>query len=137
MEMPGSGKPGKPKAGFPSFPQPLEISHTTRDSHISTASTISQWAPKPGEKTGGGRFNAGHGKVEIQKQDSHFPQPAVLPAAQGRNQFKKRSSESRKDAPAALSRPPLSGSSCIGNELRFQDHSSIGKCYRPNWCRVT
>ena len=74
---PGCGNDGrwkawKPKAGFPPFPPPLEISHTTRDSHISTASTVSSWAPKPGEKTGGVGFHAGGGKVEIQKQDSHF-----------------------------------------------------------------
>src|SRR6267154_5046590 len=124
MEMPGSGKPGKPKASFPSFPQPLEISHTTRDSHISTASTISLGPRKPGEADSMQAMEKWKSKSRIPT----FPPPAVLPAAQGRNQFKKRSSESRKDAPAALSRPPLSGSSCIGNELRFQDHSSIGKC---------
>jgi hypothetical protein len=48
----------------------LEISHKTRDSHISTAPMtrfyLSEQA-KPGEEMGGG------GKVEIQNQDFHFP----------------------------------------------------------------
>jgi hypothetical protein len=34
--MTGYGKRGKPKAGFPLFPQPLEIAKK-RDFHISTA----------------------------------------------------------------------------------------------------
>jgi hypothetical protein len=48
----------------------LEISHKTRDSHISTAPMtrlyLSEQA-KPGEEMGG------RGKVEIQNQDFHFP----------------------------------------------------------------
>ena len=53
----GCGKRGKPKAGFPLFPQPLgNLAKGRRDSHISTA---------PAE--------AGRGKVENQKQVSHFP----------------------------------------------------------------
>jgi hypothetical protein len=51
------GKRGKPKAGFPLFPQPLgNLAKDRRDSHISTA---------PAE--------AGDGKVENQNQVSHFP----------------------------------------------------------------
>jgi hypothetical protein len=34
MEMPGRGKRGNPKVGFPLFPPPLEIAK--RDSHIPT-----------------------------------------------------------------------------------------------------
>jgi hypothetical protein len=53
----GCGKRGKPKAGFPLFPQPLgNLAKDRRDSHISTA---------PAE--------AGDGKVENQKLVSHFP----------------------------------------------------------------
>src|SRR5580704_14379866 len=37
VEMPARGKHGKPGAGFPPFPPPLEITRTQRDSHISTA----------------------------------------------------------------------------------------------------
>ena len=37
MEMTVYGKHGKPKAGFPPFPQPLEIPQDQRDSHIPTA----------------------------------------------------------------------------------------------------
>ena len=40
MEMPVGGKHGKPKAGFPPFPPPLEIPQNQRDSHIPTATTI-------------------------------------------------------------------------------------------------
>jgi hypothetical protein len=32
---PVRGKRGKPKAGFPRFPPPLEIAHNPRDSHFS------------------------------------------------------------------------------------------------------
>ena len=52
--MTGYGKRGKPKAGFPLFPQPLEIAK-------SAIPTFPQPRRRP------------RGKVEIQKQDSHFP----------------------------------------------------------------
>jgi hypothetical protein len=53
----GYGKRGKPKAGFPLFPQPLgNLAKGRRDSHISTA---------PATKA--------DGKVENQKQVFHFP----------------------------------------------------------------
>jgi hypothetical protein len=54
VEMTGYGKRGKPKAGFPRFPQPLEIAK-------SAISTFPQPRLLP------------RGKVEIQKQDFHFP----------------------------------------------------------------
>jgi hypothetical protein len=53
VEMTGYGKRGKPKAGFPRFPQPLEI-----------AVAIPTF-PQPWRRP--------RGKVEIQQQDSHFP----------------------------------------------------------------
>jgi hypothetical protein len=34
-KKPVRGKRGKPKAGFPPFPPPLEIAHNPRDSHFS------------------------------------------------------------------------------------------------------
>jgi hypothetical protein len=34
-KKPVRGKRGKPKAGFPRFPPPLEIAHNPRDSHFS------------------------------------------------------------------------------------------------------
>src|ERR1700686_2762785 len=58
--MTGNGKRGKPKAGFPLFPQPLEIAK-------SAIPTFPQPRRRP------------RGKVEIQKQDSHFP-VAVFPS---------------------------------------------------------
>jgi hypothetical protein len=58
------------KQAFLSFPSSLEISPTTRDSHISTAPATRPYLSnegKPQEEFAGG------GKVEIQKQDFHFP----------------------------------------------------------------
>jgi len=59
VEMTSYGKRGKPKAGFPRFPQPLEI-----------AVAIPTF-PQPRRLP--------RGKVEIQKQDSHFPIAVSLP----------------------------------------------------------
>jgi hypothetical protein len=59
MEMTGYGKRGKPKAGFPSFPTALG----NRQSAIPTFPQP-QLLPR--------------GKVEIQKQDSHFPVAALV-----------------------------------------------------------
>src|SRR6202161_1600349 len=48
----GCGKRGKPKAGFPLFPQPLgNLAKSGRDSHIPTAPTTTRWIsgkPQPG-----------------------------------------------------------------------------------------
>src|ERR1039458_2565312 len=41
--MTDSGKPGKPKAGFPPFPPSLESPQKQRASHIPTASTTSPY----------------------------------------------------------------------------------------------
>lgn len=60
MEMTGHGKRGKPRTGFPSFPTALG-NRQKRDSHISNS---------PDDERGG--------KVEIQKQDSHFPTAPTL-----------------------------------------------------------
>jgi hypothetical protein len=48
MEMPGGGKRGKPKAGFPSFPTALG-NRQNRDSHIPTAPVsvaVEKWKSK-------------------------------------------------------------------------------------------
>ena len=58
LEMTGYGKREKSKAGFPRFPQPLEI-----------AVAIPTF-PQPRRLP--------RGKVEIQKQDSHFPIAASI-----------------------------------------------------------
>src|ERR1700682_4328107 len=58
-EMTSCGKQGKPKAGFPCLPQPLEIAK-------SAIPTFPQPRRRP------------RGKVEIQNQDSHFPIAAFL-----------------------------------------------------------
>jgi len=59
VEMTVYGKRGKPKAGFPSFPTALG----NRQSAIPTF-------PQPRLRP--------RGKVEIQKQDSHFPVAALI-----------------------------------------------------------
>jgi hypothetical protein len=59
MEMPVYGKRGKPKTGFPPFPTALG----NRQSAIPTF-------PQPRLRP--------RGKVEIQKQDSHFPVAALV-----------------------------------------------------------
>jgi hypothetical protein len=51
----------------------LEISQRRRDSHIPTGSTASTYPNSTQEKT---KELAADGKVEIQKQDSHFPTAA-------------------------------------------------------------
>src|ERR1700733_7372554 len=43
VEMTARGKHGKPKAGFPPFPQALEIPQDRRDSHIPTASAANTY----------------------------------------------------------------------------------------------
>jgi hypothetical protein len=55
--MPGCGKRGKPKTGFPLFPHPLGISPRTGE-----IPTFPQLRRKQAD-----------GKVENQKQVSHFP----------------------------------------------------------------
>src|SRR5712692_10563753 len=52
VELPGHGRGGKPKAGFPPRPQPLEIAQ----------SAIPTFPPP----------RPSHGKVESQSQASHF-----------------------------------------------------------------
>jgi hypothetical protein len=47
----------------------LEISHKTRDSHIPTAPTVAVYFRNQSSEIG----TVGRGKVEIQKQDFHFP----------------------------------------------------------------
>ena len=42
VEMTGHGKEGKPKAGFPSFPQPLEIASRFPHSHRTAATILTQ-----------------------------------------------------------------------------------------------
>jgi hypothetical protein len=71
------GKRGKPKTGFPLFPQPLgNLAKGRRDSHISTA---------PATKA--------DGKVENQKQVSHFP-TARIPFSQNKKTGRGRASPS-------------------------------------------
>src|ERR1700680_1374341 len=65
MEMTGGGKRGKPKPGFPSFPPAL--GNRCGDSHIPTT-------PAP------------RGKVENQKQVSHFPTCCLVSQIQPRKE---------------------------------------------------
>ena len=60
VEMTGHGRGGKPKAGFPPRPQPLEIANCA----ISTF-------PPP---------RRSNGKVENQKQVFHFPSALRIPS---------------------------------------------------------
>jgi hypothetical protein len=59
VEMTGHGRRGKPKAGFPPRPQPLEIANCA----------IPTFPP----------LRRSNGKVENQKQVSHFPTAYDLP----------------------------------------------------------
>jgi hypothetical protein len=87
--MTGYGKRGKPKAGFPLFPQPLEIAK-------SAISTFPQPRRRP------------RGKVEIQKQDFHFPIAVSLHLTNSK----------KEDSPER--RVPV-----------VQAHRSIRKCFHP------
>ncbi len=64
VEMPGGGKRGKPNHRFPSFPTAL-----------GNRCAIPTFPPP----------RRSHGKVEIQKQDSHFP-TALLSLSQFRSE---------------------------------------------------
>jgi hypothetical protein len=75
MEMPGGGKRGKPKAGFP-------LSHRL--------------------------------PISLRRKDE--------------NEFKKSSSESRKDSFAALPIASVQDHLALERDLGFQDHLSIGIC---------
>jgi len=84
----GCGKRGKPKAGFPLFPQPLgNLAKSGRDSHISTA---------PATKA--------DGKVENQKQVSHFP-TATNPLSPGMKNRAVRAGFALRPAAGASRRP--------------------------------
>ncbi len=54
---------------FHPFHRSLEISQKARDSHIPTAPTVGVYGRKQSSEIG----TVGRGKVEIQKQDFHFP----------------------------------------------------------------
>lgn len=70
VEMAGYGRGGKPKAGFPPRPQPLEIDEA-RFPH----------SRRPDDDASG--------KVEIQRQDSHFPTGSVLLQGNQKNKPRK------------------------------------------------
>lgn len=100
----GHGHRGKPKAGFPRRPQPLG-NRRRRDSHISTAATT--------------RLD---GKVEIRKQDSHFPTARrYIGKLEIQNQ--------EKEAWRRIARSRLSGSSCVRIKIAVQAHPSMRICY--------
>jgi hypothetical protein len=109
----------KEKQLFRSFNRPLEISRKARDSHIPTAQLRSGWkSGKP--KSGFPLFHA-----ELRNDDDCL----VF------SNLKKSNSKSdyhEKGARRGRHTPWFSGSRCIGNQNRFQDHSSIGKCCAPS-----
>jgi hypothetical protein len=76
------------KQAFHASHSSLEISHKPRDSPISTAPATGIYI---GETEATARRIVGHGKVEIQNQDSHFP---TAPTACGARKtvFKKKAS---------------------------------------------
>ena len=101
----------------PSSHRPLEISQGRRDSHIPTARR------RPAGERG--------------KPKSGFPHsPAkratatASPSSEQQNQTLGRSARRTGERPASRcpSAAAFSVSSCVGNESRFQYHSSIGKC---------
>ena len=65
--MPARGKHGKPKAGFPPFPPPLEIPQKQRDFHIPTASDddiiYASQGLRPGSKPSANRV----GQIKLPK----------------------------------------------------------------------
>src|SRR5260370_2369671 len=104
----------------------LEISQRRRDFHIPTGPAVS---PPPPNKTGGGGRTVGYGKVEIQKQDSHFP---TAPTACGarKTSIKKRLRKERKGS--VVRSVPITHFRLIlyWNGSRFHAHPWIGKCYK-------
>jgi hypothetical protein len=82
----------------------------------------------PSNKTGEGGRTVGYGKVEIQRQDSHFPQPRKLPAAQGRRSSKNDSERNGKEQ--FFRSLPIARFMLIlcWNRSRFHAHPWIGKC---------
>src|SRR5436305_12312388 len=90
MEMTGRGRRGKPTPGFPPRPPPLEIAARFPHSHSRDDS----------------------GKVESQRQASHFPTavPVPLPNLKRKNK----------------------GGLAAGAMLHLQAHSSIRKCSGEN-----
>jgi len=95
----GCGKRGKPKAGFPLFPQPLgNLAKSGRDSHISTA---------PATKA--------DGKVENQKQVSHFP-TATNPLSPGMKNRAVRAGFALRPAAGASRRPKSQGVIVVDRE---------------------
>jgi hypothetical protein len=88
------GKGGSMEAGenqkrvLPGSHTPSEISQTPRDSHFSTATTTAARAPRRAGKPNR-NGNEGRGKVEIQKQDSHFPTAPIACGARRKTPYRK------------------------------------------------
>jgi hypothetical protein len=102
------GRGGKPEAGFPPRPQTLEIANGA----IPTF-------PRP---------RRADGKVEIQKQDSHFPTGAALSSSQS----KERSLAADRFAPASRLILPenqirVSGSFLDENMLRYRCSGALDR----------
>lgn len=83
------GKHGKPIAGFPPFPPPLEIPQQRRDSHIPTASTTGSHLsgqaqnPCPNPQTPGwARINCRSGPSPVAKGNGSIPSLATYPKYQ-------------------------------------------------------
>ena len=80
MEMTVRGKAGKPKAGFPAFPLPLETPQKPRAFHIPTAPTAAPYIygrnPKdPGRKhqpRGWAKLNCRTGPTVVAKRNAPF-----------------------------------------------------------------
>jgi hypothetical protein len=75
-----------------------------------------------------------------QRRDFHIPTaPAAFSSSRSRRQSKDTpfSRSGRRDSPkeiSVVSRPLVSGSSCVGIKTQFQYHPSIGKCSpAPPW----
>ena len=114
--MPDYGRRGKPKAGFPPRPQPLEIAHDAISTFPQPRLFLLTQQTNPNQTR---ILTVCNGKVEIEKHDSHFP---TAPVEQGRSMCLVPSTF--RDAPINQ-KGGLSGRSL---RSRLQAHSSMRIC---------
>src|SRR5712692_8065794 len=118
----GCGKRGKPKAGFPRFPQPLgNLAQTARFPH-SHSGGGPRW--KSGKPKAG--FPLFHAPV---RDDDSCLFLSKLPGTY-HNHRKENTRRARKALAGHWNQMSVSGSSRTGIKLRFQAHFWIGKCLK-------
>ena len=100
----------------PSSHRPLEISQGRRDSHIPTARR------HPAGERGKPKSGFPHSPADARDGDCESLFRTAKPNPRAFRPKDRRKAASRSSAAA------FSVSACVGNESRFQYHSSIGKC---------